>query len=796
MAANGDSAGRSGTPRRQGPAPAAGSGSQHGSETVPAAGTGTVLPEQFGPYRIKKKLGGGGMGAVYLVENTALGREEALKVPHFDAGDGEAVRQRFLQEARAAAGLRHANLCPVYHVAEQDGVCFLTMPYLEGRPLDDFTGRPQPARKAVEVVAKLAQALAAAHAAGVIHRDLKPGNIMMCAGVGPVVMDFGLARQTRQLDQRLTQSGTTLGTPAYMPPEQVRGALDQMGPASDVYSLGVILFELLTGRLPFEERTAEVFAKILTVEPPAPSTLRPGLNPALDAICRKALAKAPADRYPTMKAFAAALIDYLRATPPTEGAGNLVAKSARPAGVFEAETVPPTREPGECRPPRPGGLPVATLVEDRPAGPPRPAADTHEGLPQATLVAEPRPAQGGRRWGLLLGCAACAALLLLVSGLAGVGALVLIHGGSQTAPAATAPVASGGGAPTGTAPPAAKEAVLGDGPAAPVSMSGHGQGACGSIVFLPDGLHAASHCNGAVYVWDLPKRRLGTEPWSFNVGRSPGLVAAAPDGKHLAAFALHYLALLTFDGTSCTADGPSLTFSTVSAVTYSPDGSRLITADAMGQGGRVRITAIPSRAKQKEFLFGAPITALAISPDGKFLVTSSAGEKTIRLLNLEQDRQEDRVFEGHTGLVTRADFSRDGTRLFVAASNAAEGAYFGQNRNADGMLQVWDFATGKGVQTIPTTQLASAAFWPGGRALTGHVDGKVILWDLDTGKELARVPLKTAAAGNQPGGGFGPARRPTTEVTAVAISPDGHHGLAAVADGLVYLFRLPPPGKP
>src|SRR5262249_48381729 len=145
---------------------------------------------------------------------------------------------------------------------------------------------------------------------GVIHRDLKPSNVMMVGGVGPVVMDFGLAKQVRQPDQKLTQAGAALGTPAYMPPEQVTGDVDGMGPASDVYSLGVILYELLTGRLPFAGTAASIFGQILYTEPPLPSALAPGLDPALDGICRKAMAKAPADRYPSMKAFAAALTGF------------------------------------------------------------------------------------------------------------------------------------------------------------------------------------------------------------------------------------------------------------------------------------------------------------------------------------------------------------------------------------------------------------------------------------------------------------------------------------------------------
>src|SRR5205807_5269934 len=129
-------------------------------------------------------------------------------------------------------------------------------------------------------------------------------NVMMVTGVGPVVMDFGLAKQVQQADQKLTKAGSMLGTPAYMPPEQVNGELERMGPASDVYSLGVILYELLTGQLPFEGSMAAIFGQILYAEPPLPSTLVPGLNSVLNGICQKAMAKAPAERYPSMNAFA------------------------------------------------------------------------------------------------------------------------------------------------------------------------------------------------------------------------------------------------------------------------------------------------------------------------------------------------------------------------------------------------------------------------------------------------------------------------------------------------------------
>ncbi len=319
--------------------------STRGDTTVKGNSGPTELPPQFGRYRVKKKLGGGGMGTVYLVENTELEREEALKVPHFSDGDDPQLRERFLREAKSAARLDHANMCPIYVAGVQDGIYYLTMRFLKGRLLSDYTGKPQPARKSVEIATKLAQALEAAHSEGVIHRDLKPSNVMMVSGLGPVVMDFGLAKQVRQADQTLTQVGAALGTPAYMPPEQVNGDLERMGPASDIYSLGVILFELLTGRLPFEGTMAAIYGQILYAEPPLPSALVPGLNPALDAICRKAMAKASTDRYLSMKGLAAALMDFLRSSPATAGAGNLVPAGVDRAAIFQAPTVAPGREP-------------------------------------------------------------------------------------------------------------------------------------------------------------------------------------------------------------------------------------------------------------------------------------------------------------------------------------------------------------------------------------------------------------------------------------------------------------------
>jgi hypothetical protein len=278
-------------------------------------------PERLGRYHILRELGRGAMGTVYLAHDSQLDRPVALKVPQFTAADGPEMRQRFLSEARAAATIEHPNICPVYDVGEINGTPYLTMAYLQGQPLAQFLeGRlPLPERPAASLVQQLTAALQAAHERGIIHRDLKPSNIQINQRGEPVLLDFGLARRLRQDGARLTQLGQPLGTPAYMSPEQVAGAVGLMGPGCDIYALGVILYQLLTGRLPFEGSIAEVLGRIVTQPPEPPSKHRPNLDPRLEVICLKALSKGVADRYASMRDLGAALADYLHGAPPPAG---------------------------------------------------------------------------------------------------------------------------------------------------------------------------------------------------------------------------------------------------------------------------------------------------------------------------------------------------------------------------------------------------------------------------------------------------------------------------------------------
>ncbi len=265
-----------------------------------------IVPEQFGRYHIEKELGRGGMGAVYLAHDLQLDRRVALKIPLIDTSLESDAVERFYREARAMATLQHANLCPVFDVGQFESWHFMTMAYIHGEPLSRKLKAPGGLclAEGLTILRTVALALQKAHDAGVVHRDLKPANIMLTTDLDPIIMDFGLARLSKNGESELTHSGAVMGSPAYMAPEQVEARHAEIGPATDVYSLGVILYQIITGRRPFEGSAASIFGQIVSRAPEPPSQLVDRLPADFDRICLKALSKSPADRFQTAAIFA------------------------------------------------------------------------------------------------------------------------------------------------------------------------------------------------------------------------------------------------------------------------------------------------------------------------------------------------------------------------------------------------------------------------------------------------------------------------------------------------------------
>jgi tetratricopeptide (TPR) repeat protein len=316
-----------------------------------AAGVSGGRPGNPPDYEIVSELGHGGMGVVYRARQQSLNRTVALKMISAGARADRDTLARFRIEAEALASLHHTNIVQVYEVGEHDGCPFLAMELLDGGTLaDHIADRPQPPRAAAELVATLARAMHAAHQRGIVHRDLKPANVLFVDGGGwtvdgkdkpvappssppaihrppltPKITDFGLAKRLAE-DRARTSTGAILGTPSYMAPEQAAGRIRDIGPPTDVYALGAILYEMLTGQPPFRGDTAvATLRRVESDEPTAPSRLCRGLPGDLETICLKCLAKEPPKRYATAEDLADDLRRFLDGEP----------IAARPAGIGE-----------------------------------------------------------------------------------------------------------------------------------------------------------------------------------------------------------------------------------------------------------------------------------------------------------------------------------------------------------------------------------------------------------------------------------------------------------------------------
>ena len=290
----------------------------------------TPLPAAFGDYELLEEIGRGGMGIVYRAVQRSLGRTVAIKMLLRRDLAGPADLARFRSEAEAAAQLDHAGIVSIFEVGEHDGHPFYSMQYIEGTTLAKrLTQGPLPPREAAELLAKVAEAVQAAHARGVLHRDLKPSNILIDAAGEPRVSDFGLAKRLEAGDS-VTHTGAILGTPCYMSPEQAAGSRGDVGPASDVWSLGAILYQMLTGRPPFQAASPmDTLLAVLESDPPLPRSLDPQVDRDLEMIALKSLQKPQDLRYASAADLAADLRAYLAGEPVAARRGGLADVAAR-----------------------------------------------------------------------------------------------------------------------------------------------------------------------------------------------------------------------------------------------------------------------------------------------------------------------------------------------------------------------------------------------------------------------------------------------------------------------------------
>ncbi|MGV9601333.1 protein kinase domain-containing protein [Streptosporangium sandarakinum] len=645
-----------------------------------------------GRYELLEPLGRGGMGVVYRARDQELERIVAVKVLPAQMLRDEDFRARFRREARAAAGLSHPNIAAVYDIGEDtDGgepVPYLVMELVEGGTLADLLRRtpPTPA-EAGQIVAAVLEALEHSHERKIVHRDIKPANIMVHRAGDRVrvkVMDFGIAKLMSQTATRLTATGMRIGTPSYMSPEQADGR--PADARSDLYSVGCVLYEMLTGRPPFTgDSPAVVLFQHLHKTPQPPSQLNPALALFWDQVLATALAKDPQQRHQDAAAMRQA-IETGSAAPTTQ--------------------VPPTAPPPTFGPPirlDPPTLDETTSPAPSPRAPGSPGLGERSASGSATddhVAAVPRQVLTRRRLLAGLGAAGLAATLPTA-----------YYAFTQEDPS------------TKREDPSTKRedpATLLDPP-----LSNH-HAEVYSVAFSSDGKTLATGSRDrTARLWDVNSSIPTDSPLT---GHTKGVnsVAFSPDSKTLATGSGDKTARL-WDAATRTPIGRPLTGHTkgVSSVAFSPDGKILAT----GSGDKTaRLWDAATRAP-----IGRPLTghtdevlSVAFSPDGKTLATGSE-DGTARLWNVNSSIQIGRPLTGHTKGVTSVAFSPDGKTLATGSE--------------DGTTRLWNVATRAPIDRplIAYGQVFSVAFSPDGKTLaTGSGDKTARLWDAATRAPIGR----------------------------------------------------------